>query len=68
LLLTETLLCLHNITLHAYFENKVREVGKVTTLHAIQAYLGIGVQLHSFSTLELDEDEWLFSRLSRCAR
>jgi len=27
----------------------------------------MGVQLHSFSTLELDEDEWLFSRFSSWA-
>ena len=67
LLLNETLLCLH-ITLHACLENKVCEVGKVTALHATQSHQGMGVQLHLFSTLELDEDEWLVSRFSRCAR
>ena len=58
MLLTETLLCLH-ITLHAHVQDKVFEGGKVTTFHAIQANQRMGIQLHSFSTLELDEDEWL---------
>ena len=66
-ILNETLLCLRKITLHAYLQNKVREVGKITTLHAIQAYQGMRVQLHPISTLELEEDEWLVSRSSRCA-
>jgi hypothetical protein len=66
--LIETLLCLHNITLHAYLQNKVCEDLKVTTFNAIEAYQGMGAQLHSFSTLEIEESEWLVSPFGRCAR
>jgi hypothetical protein len=67
LLLIETE-CVHNITLHAHLQSKVCEVGKVIPVHVIQAYQGMGVELLSFSTLELDENEWLVSRYSRFAR
>jgi hypothetical protein len=56
LLLIETLVCVHNITLHAHFQSKVCEVSEVIPVRYVQVYRGMAVQLLSLSTFELDED------------
>jgi hypothetical protein len=46
-------------------KGKCRE--KVVHMHAMKAYRGVEVQLHSFVTWVLDEGEWSASRLSYLA-
>jgi hypothetical protein len=35
---------------------------EVVPVHAMKAYRGVGVQLHSLSTSAIDDDAWLTSR------